>query len=470
MRHTKIVATLGPATDDAEVLGALVAAGLDVARLNASHAGPAELATRLEAIRQASEQAGRPIAVMLDLAGSKLRVGDIGEGTRLVEGERFVLTSAEVVGDSGRANINYEGLAKDVSIDDRILLDDGHIELIVESSGGEEVVTRVVVGGELSSHKGVNVPGVNLGVESVTRYDRAMVEWAIAKGVDLVAQSFVRHADDIRSLKTLMRDTPIPVVAKIEKYEAIEGLEEIVRAADAVMIARGDLGVETAVESVPVLQRRILSVSRASGTPVIVATQMLESMTHASRPTRAESSDVANAIFDQVDAVMLSGETAVGDHPALVVETMRKIVTSAEGSVHDMPAEAVYRSGGARHDVPEALSAAVCDLAQDLDLAAIITATQSGATARSVVRHRPMTPVVAATPYEAVARSLQIVWGVHPVVVPLADDTDEMIESVVAATRDRGLVSPGDRVVVTAGISTRVQGATDLILVRIVPE
>ena len=470
MRHTKIVVTLGPATDDPEVLRALIDAGMDVARLNASHAGPAELAVRLEAVRQTSEQVGRPVAVMLDLAGSKLRVGDILEGTRLLAGEQFVLTSAEGVGDLQRAHINYEGLAKDVSIDDRILLDDGRIELVVESTGGGEAVTRVVEGGELSSHKGVNVPGVTLDVEAVTRYDRAMVEWAIAKGVDLVAQSFVRHADDIRSLKTLMRDTPIPVVAKIEKYEAVEGLDEIVQVADAVMIARGDLGVETAVESVPVLQRRILSVSRASGTPVIVATQMLESMTHASRPTRAESSDVANAIFDQVDAVMLSGETAVGDHPALVVETMERIVTAAEGSIHAMPAEAVYRSGGARHDVPEALSAAVCDLAQDLDLAAIITATQSGATARSVARHRPVTPVVAATPSEAVARSLQIAWGVHPVVVPLASDTDEMIESVVTATRDRGLVSPGERVVVTAGVTTRARGATDLILVRTVPE
>jgi len=467
MRRTKIIATLGPSTEDAETLRGLIDAGLDVARLNASHAGPAELASRLELVRSVAEETGKHVAVMLDLAGPKLRVGEMAPDTVLEAGSEFVLSTDEMVGDAAKASVTYAGLTSDVSPGDRIVIDDGRIELRVERAGGNTVVTTVVVGGPLTSYKGVNVPGVRLNVEPVTRFDRAMVEWAVAKNVDLVAQSFVRHPDDVHLLRDLMKGASIPIVAKIEKHEAAESLDAIVAAADAIMVARGDLGVETAPETVPVLQRRIIDRCRASGTPVIIATQMLESMTHAKHPTRAEASDVANAIFDCVDAVMLSGETAIGDHPVLVVETMERIITSAEVS-QKTGDKLSFTSGGNREDVTQAVSAAVCDLAEDLELAAIVTATQSGATARAVARHRPPTLIVAVTPHESVARALMITWGVHPVVVQIADDTDEMLDVVTAAVREKGFAGAGDRVAVTAGISSRVPGHTDFIVVRTV--
>jgi len=465
MRRTKIIVTLGPSTEDEATIRGLIDAGMDVARLNASHAGPAELAARLELVRKVSAEAGRRVAVMLDLAGPKLRVGAVAPGTVLQTGTQFELVVGEIVGDQSRASVTHAGLIDDVSKGDRILIDDGRIELEVMSTIGGALRTRVIVGGPLSSNKGVNVPRVRLNVEPVTRFDRAMAQWAVAKQVDLVAQSFVRHPDDVHLLRDLMEGADIPIVAKIEKHEAAESLDAIVRAADAIMVARGDLGVETAPETVPVLQRRIIEVCRESGVPVIVATQMLESMTHAKHPTRAEASDVANAIFDDVDAVMLSGETAIGEDPVRVVETMGRIVTTAEAS-HRNAGGRDYRSGGSRSDVTEAVSAAACELAEDLDLVAIATATQSGATARAVARHRPRTPIVAVTPSDSVARALMLVWGVHPLVVPLADDTDEMLDVVMAAVRDNGFGRAGDKVAVTAGISSRVPGHTDFIVVQ----
>ena len=468
MRSTKLIVTLGPSTEDPVVLAGLVEAGMDVARLNASHAGPAELASSLEAVRTASAEAGRHVAVMLDLAGPKIRVGEMADGVVLEEGKIFELRAQESIGDSSGASVTYPGLAEDVSKGDRILLDDGSIELAVTAKLEGKVRCEVLVGGPLSSGKGVNVPGVRLNVEAPTRFDRAMVEWALAKEVDLVAQSFVRHADDVHQLRDMMRGQDIPIVAKIEKHEAAESVDGIVAAADAVMVARGDLGVETSPESVPVLQRRIIDVCRSTGTPVVIATQMLDSMTTASRPTRAEASDVANSIFDQVDAVMLSGETAIGLDPVRVLKTMSRIVASAEGSFGSQYTES--RSIGSRDDVTEAVSAAVNDLAQDLDLAAIVTATQSGATARAVARHRPTTQLVAVTPSEAVARTLQIVWGVHAIVIPLAEDTDRMLEDAADAIRNQGIARAGQLIAITAGVASRVPGQTDFILVKAVPE
>ncbi|MDP2234753.1 MAG: pyruvate kinase, partial [Actinomycetota bacterium] len=308
-------------------------------------------------------------------------------------------------------------------------------------------------------------------VDAITDRDRAALAAGLAAGVDLVAQSFVRGADDIARLRGLIGDQGVPIVAKIEKHEAAGRIDEIVAAADAVMVARGDLGVETSPEAVPVLQRAIVDACRGAGKPVIVATQMLESMTSAPRPTRAEASDVATAIFERADAVMLSGETAIGAYPVECVETMARIAKTAEESLPLPPAR--ERRAAARlplgGDVTRAVSAAVCDLAENLALAAIVTATQSGATARAVARHRPATPIIAATASEAVARRLAIVWGVAPVVVGLADETDAMLDTVLAAVRDAGHVRTGERVAITAGIGTRASGATDFILVREVP-
>ena len=462
MRRTKIVATLGPATDDPAVLDAMFSAGVDVIRLNAAHAGPEELATRLIAVRDAEARTGRFVGVLLDLPGPKLRVGEIAPGTMLQAGQPFSLVSSECVGDAVRACVTYTGLADDLSAGDRVLIDDGRIELTVTATSAGKVDTRVEVGGELLSHKGVNVPGVTLGVEPLTSYDRSVLKWAMANDIDYIGQSFVRCAGDVAALRALMTARTIPIVAKIEKHEAAASLFEIVEIADAVMVARGDLGVETSPELVPVVQRRIIAAARAAGKPVVIATQMLDSMTHATRPTRAEASDVANAIFDRADAVMLSGETAVGDYPVIVVETMARIATTAEEAV----AENGPDTHGATTDVQEAVSAAVCDLAADLSLAAVVPVTESGATALAVARHRPDTPIAAATPSPHTAHRLTLVWGVRSLVMPFSEDTDALLDTVSASLRTAGIAKVGERVAITAGRSARTPGGTDFILVR----
>ena len=463
MRRTKIIATVGPATDDPEVLASVLAAGVDVVRLNAAHSGPEALATRLAAVRAAEERIGRHVGVLVDLPGPKIRVGDVREGTLLVAGQAFTLAGEVCLGDEHRACVTYAGLAADVGAGDRLLLDDGRIELVVTGVEGGEVSTRVELGGPLLSNKGVNAPGVTLGVDSITVYDREIIAWTQTVDIDFVGLSFVRSAADVEELRELMTERPITIVAKIEKHEAVADLAAIVAASDALMVARGDLGVETSPEAVPVIQRRIIAAARAAGKPVVVATQMLDSMTTSPRPTRAEASDVANAIFDRADAVMLSGETAAGQYPLEAVQTMARIATAAEDVV--LGGTLDHRDC-ATNDIQMAVSAAVCDLAADLGLAAIVPVTESGATARAVARHRPDAPIVAVTTSRAVARGLGIVWGVRALVVPIAEDRNVLIEEVVVALRDAGVVVSGDRVALTAGLARNAQGGTDFILVR----
>lgn len=462
MRRAKIIATLGPASDGPDVLAALVTAGLDVVRLNTAHASREALERQLLGVREASASAGRHVAVMLDLGGAKVRLGDISPGTVLVEGASFVLRPGDAAGDATGAPVNHAGLAGDVAPGDRILIDDGRIELVVTDTADGGVNTVVRTGGALSSRKGVNIPGVTLSVEGITAADRENLAWALGAGIDLIAQSFVRCAGDIERLRGMMGEHRVPIVAKIEKHEALGDLEGIVAASDLVMVARGDLGVETSPEEVPVAQRRIVAECRATGTPVIVATQMLESMTTALSPTRAEASDVANAIFDGVDAVMLSGETAVGAHPVKVLATMDRIVRAAEAAGVDEMASVRFRPS----DVGAAVSRAACDLAEDLDLAAIVTVTQSGATARSVAAHRPGVPVLAAAPDGAVARRLAPVWGVHPAVIGSYATTEELVSAAVSAAVASGAAAAGDRVAVTGGMAMHVAGSTDFVQVR----
>ncbi|MBU4556053.1 MAG: pyruvate kinase [Actinobacteria bacterium] len=466
MRRTKIVATIGPATDSREMLTALVEAGIDIARLNASHSPIDALQARFELIRSIAAEAGRHVAVLLDLAGPKLRVGAMAPGSVLQAGSAFRIEGRTCLGDESHACVSYPGFASDLSAGDHILLDDGSLELKVVSTDGDRIDTTVLVGGALTSNKGVNVPGVTLGIESITDKDREVLAWGLGVGVDLIAQSFVRSADDVRELRALMGDTPIPIVAKIEKHEAIDNMEAIVAVADAVMVARGDLGVEMAPEQVPVLQVKIIQAAREAGKPVIVATQMLESMKSAPRPTRAEASDVATAIFEGADAVMLSAETAVGSYPIEAVAVTDRIVRAAEES-RGGPSAAQGPDGV---DVGRAVSAAVVRLAEDLELAAIVIATQSGATARAVAAHRPSVPVVAVTPLPETARRLSTVWGVVALVVPLAQDTDAMLEIVLRAVLDSGLACPGQLVAITAGRASRTPGATDFLVVREIPE
>lgn len=464
MRRTKIIATIGPATESEQVLAELVLAGMNIARLNASHSSLEVLEERFERIRTVSAQQGRHVAIMLDLAGPKLRVGQMAPDARLEAGALFSIDLGVCVGDSSRACVTYSGLAKDVSSGDRILLDDGALELEVLATHDTRIDTRVVIGGPLTSNKGVNVPGVTLGLASITDRDREVAAWGIKVGVDLMAQSFVRSAADVEELRALT-GSAVPIVAKIEKHEATLNIVEIVGAADAVMVARGDLGVETAPEHVPVLQARIVEAARLQGKPVIVATQMLESMKTSPRPTRAEASDVATAIFEGADAVMLSAETAVGQYPVEVIRLMDRIARAAEESRISPTGSAGVHGA----DVGRAVSAAVVRLAEDLDLAAIVVATESGATARAVAAHRPRVPVIAVTPLERTARRLAAVWGVAALLVPLSEDTDEMLEAVLSVVRDAGLASVGERVAITAGRASRTPGATDFLVVRQIP-
>jgi len=459
MRRTKIVATIGPACDAPGVLREVIAAGIDVARLNASHGTLDDLTRRLAAVRSEAEAAGRVVGVLLDLPGPKIRVGEMADGVFLADGDRFTLEAAECVGSATRACITYPGLAADVSSGDRIMLDDGAIELVVESASGGSVLTRVVRGGVLSSHKGVNVPGVSLAVEGVTAHDLELLAWGLGAGVDMVAQSFVRSAADVVRLREAMGDRRVPIVAKVEKHEALRDLEAIIAAADAVMVARGDLAVETSPEAVPPAQRRIVSECREAGKPVIVATQMLESMVSAPRPTRAEASDVANAVFDSADAVMLSEETAIGAFPAQAVATMDRICRSAEES--GLPASGDHAGAGAASPV----AAAAVALARDTDARAIVTATQSGATARAVARLRPPQTIVGMTPSHGVARALALVWGVVPVVSDVPSTIEGTTAEALSVARRFALVLAGEEVVLTAGTTAGVVGSSDLVRV-----
>lgn len=466
MRRTRIVATAGPSTDAPGVVDSLISAGVDVFRLNASHAGPGELASRLAMIREASARVGREVGVLVDLSGPKLRVGEVAENTVLEPGSTFALEADECVGDARHACVSYPGLAADVGAGGRILIDDGRIELEVQQAHADihRVVTKVVIGGALASHKGVNVPDATLGVESITRYDLTVLQWAMANEVDWIAQSFVRSGRDVEALREFMTRRQIPICAKIEKHEAAERLDEILEAADALMVARGDLGVETSPEEVPLIQRRVVHAARAAGKPVVVATQMLESMTANPRPTRAEASDVANAIFERASAVMLSGETAVGEYPVKAVETMVRIAEVSEP-------EAASNDPGPgpsdiHNDVQLAVSAAAHELSAGLSLAAIVTISQSGATARAIARHRPETPIIAVVPSAAVARRLTLAWGIESVIVDFPEETGELLAAAAEAVVSAGYAKHGERVALTAGMASVTPGGTDFILIR----
>ncbi len=461
MRRTKIVATIGPATADAAVLDSLVAMGLDVARLNASHNEEDELAAALAAVRAASERSGKLLGVMVDLPGPKIRIGAVAEGSFLTSGAAFDLVPGDCMGDSEHACVTWRGMWRDLSPGDRVLVDDGRIVLETLRADETAVHTRVVEGGPLKSRKGVNVPGVRLSVPSITERDLRLAAWARDAGVEFVAQSFVRSPSDVARVREVLGPDGPALVAKIEKHEAVAALDAIIAAADAVMVARGDLGVEMPVEAVPVLQRQIVACARSSRKPVIVATQMLESMIHEPAPTRAEASDVATAIFEGADAVMLSAETAVGDHPVEAVAMMARIAQAAEAAFESPPRTSSARS----RNVAAAVSAAVVTLAENLDVAAIVTATRSGSTARAVAGLRPHVPVVGVTTEIETARRLTLVWGVTPVLVPPQPTVDETFAGAVSATCDAGLAKSGDLVALTAGVAVNVSGTTDLIRV-----
>ena len=465
-RRTKIVATLGPATAGEMQIKALVEAGMDAARLNFSHGSHEEYARLLGIVRAVSAETGKPLAVIADLQGPKIRVGEMPpEGVRLMRGQQLAVTPSRIVGSGEQVPIVYSGLDDIAQPGSRILIDDGRIVLKVLRKEDGELVCRVVAGGVLTSRKGVNFPGATITAPSLTPKDRQDLEFALQTGADYVALSFVREAADIAQLRSLIdtiSDRPVKIIAKIEKREAIRNIGAIIDAADAIMVARGDLGVEIAPERVPYWQKEIIRRATGNAKLVITATQMLESMIASPTPTRAEASDVANAVYDGTDAVMLSGETAIGKYPARAVATMHRIARTVEGSLASRAAGKQPSHGS----VTRAISAAACEVAADLDVAAIVTPTSSGTTPVEVAKHRPRTPIVAVSPDMDVVNQLALAWGVKPQLIAPARDTDDTFTKAISAAESSGLAGPGQMIVITAGIRVNVPGTTNLIKVH----
>ena len=467
-RRTKIVATIGPATQSEEIITDLIKAGVTTFRLNFSHGDHKDHQERIKTIRKVSEKLDLDIGILQDLQGPKIRLGRFKDGpVKVKKGDKFSLTSNEVECTKSIANVTYNKLAQEVTSGKRILLDDGKIEMIVEKVdiGNNLLECKVTVGGVLSNNKGVNFPDVQLSVKALTDKDIEDLEFGLTAGVDWIALSFVRNPSDINEIKNLINKSghSIPVVAKIEKFEAIDQIDSILPLCDGVMVARGDLGVEMPAEEVPLLQKELIRKANTLGIPIITATQMLDSMASNPRPTRAEVSDVANAILDGTDAVMLSNETAVGDYPVEAVETMATIARRIE---RDYPLKAI--ESHLPSTIPNAISAAVSNIARQLDAGAIIPLTKSGSTARNVSKFRPPTPILATTTERSVARRLQLVWGVTPLLVKNDDRTAKTFSIAMQIAQELGILKQGDLVVQTAGTLTGISGSTDLIKVGLV--
>jgi pyruvate kinase len=465
--RTKIVCTLGPASSDRDAVCSLLKAGMNVARLNFSHGTHEQHAARIQTIRAVADEFAAPLAILGDLQGPRIRIGELAATIQLEDGGDVVLAPEGAAG-AGQIPVTYENMATDVHVGDRILIADGLIELVVLDVAPPRVHARVLHGGPLSSHKGINLPGVHVSVPSITEKDREDVAFAVDQGLDFLALSFVRRAQDIAELRAMIPSEML-IVAKIEKDVALNNIESIVRVVDAVMVARGDLGVELPFEEVPFAQKRIITLCNRLGRPVITATQMLESMIANPRPTRAEASDVANAILDGTDAVMLSAETATGQYPRLAVEAMARIVLEIES--HPAPRgrdERILARDGVV-STEQAIAAASAAAVRMLGAPAIIVFTKSGATARVIASHRPNVPILVLTDADRTFRQLALVWGVIPELVPHCDTYEDMLRFALEAVKRRGLARPGDRVVVTAGVPFDVPGTTNLMKVEMVP-
>lgn len=470
MRRVKIIATLGPASDSPEGIGRLIEAGANAFRLNFSHGTQEDHGRRLEQIRRISTALDIPVSIIQDLSGPKMRTGRLKDGRplELRPGDEVLLTSRPVEGTTGVIPVSYSRLAEDLPVGARVLMDDGRIELEVLGFAGQDLRCRVVHGGSLGEKKGVNFPGIPLPIPSITAKDRADLVFGLAQGVDYVALSFVRRAEDVREVRRLIaaQGQSVPLIAKIERPEALDDLDAILEASDGVMVARGDLGVELPPERVPVIQKQIVEQANRGDCLVIIATQMLESMMHDPRPTRAEASDVANAVIDGADAVMLSGETAVGAYPVETVRMMARIVEEAERSGLRQDLSAVP---GGRQRPPtyaHAIAHAAWDIAHDMALDAIIAFTQSGFTARLIAKDRPCVPILATTPHEAVWRQLALLWGVTPVLCPFVEDTDGMVQVVERELVERGCLRAGDLVVVMGGMPVTTRGPTNFLKIH----
>jgi pyruvate kinase len=463
-RRAKIVCTLGPATGSLEQITALVEAGMDVARLNFSHGKHADHEVAYRNVRAASDTVGRAVAVLADLQGPKIRLGTFVDGpVNWATGSQVCVTTDDVPGTVERVSTTYKNLSDDVRVGDRLLVDDGKLALTVVRVEGPDVFCLVVEGGEVSNNKGLSLPGVAVSVPALSDKDEEDLRFALHLGADFIALSFVRHPEDAQLVRDIMRqeDITVPVIAKLEKPEAVENLEAIVEAFDGIMVARGDLGVELALEQVPLVQKRAIQAARERNKPVIVATQMLESMIQNSRPTRAEASDVANAVLDGADAVMLSGETSVGAHPIGAVRTMERIIDAVESDTMSVPE--VMRRSRSRSG---AIVRAAKDVSEALDVKALATFTQTGETARRLAAIHPRQPLLAFTVDARVRSQLALSWGVETFLVPSVEHTDDMVAQVDFSLLSIGRLKDGDRVVVVAGSPPNTVGSTNLIRVH----
>ena len=470
MKKTKIVATIGPASESEEILRELFLNGLNVCRLNFSHGNHEEHKIRIDNIKKVRKEMGLPIGIMLDTKGPEIRLGDFKEGTIELElGDIFTLTTRDILGDEGIVNVSYEGLPNDIEKGSRILIDDGLVELeVLEIINGTDIKCEALNNGTLKNHKGVNIPNVKINLPSITQKDIDDILFGIENDVDFIAPSFIRKASDVLEIRKILEDNKgdkIEIISKIENQEGVDNIDEILIASDGIMVARGDLGVEIETEEMPMVQKDLIKKSNLIGKPVITATQMLDSMMRNPRPTRAEVTDVANAILDGSGAIMLSGETAAGKYPVESVKMMYNIAVRTEKSI-DYTALFNSKSADSEISTTNAIGRATCTTATELGASAIITATSSGYTSKAISKFKPKAPIIAATTTESVMRKLSLVWGVYPVLSPFSSITDDVIELSIQSTVEANYVKEGDLVVITAGIPVGLAGSTNLIKVH----
>jgi len=471
VKKTKIICTIGPTSENEEILEKLMRSGMNAARLNFSHGDYEEHGKRIDKIKKLMKKVGKPIAIMLDTKGPEIRTGDFKEGkVNLNEGQAFVFTTRNVIGDETMCSISYSGLPRDLNPGDRILVDDGLVGFRVDKIEKGDIYCTVLNSGTIGNRKGVNVPGVDINLPALTEKDIEDIKFGIEAGVDIVAASFVRKPSDVIAIRRVLENNgggDILLISKIESRQGVDNIDEIIKLSDGIMVARGDLGVEIPVEEVPLVQKMIIDKCNRAGKPVITATQMLDSMIRNPRPTRAEASDVANAIFDGTDCIMLSGETANGKYPVEALETMARIAERTEESL-DYGEILEKRKLAKAETIPDAISYSACTTAAELGASAIITATQSGHTARMVSKYRPKSPIIAVTLHEKVARELSISFGVYPIVAEKMESSDEVIEMSIKKALESGYVRKGELVIIVAGIPIGYKGTTNMIKVHIV--
>ncbi len=473
MKKTKIICTLGPATDDKNILRKMMLSGMNIARLNMSHQEHSVHKSRADIVKQLREELDLPIALMLDTKGPEVRIGSFNENSvYLQEGNKFTLTTNDIVGDETKVSISFKQLPREVKINDKILIDDGLVELNVLSTDENNIYCEVLNGGKLSARKSVNVPGVSLSLPFISEADKKDLQFAVEQDFDLIAASFTRSAEDVNSLRNYLSSLGcdnIKIISKIENNQGVENIDEIIEASDGIMVARGDLGVEVPMEEIPVIQKIIIHKTCKAGKDVITATQMLESMISNPRPTRAEATDIANAVYDGTSAVMLSAETAAGKYPLEAVSTMASI---AEYTEHKIDYKSLFESFRQKQkaDLTTAISHATVTTAHDMDAKAVFTVTKTGRTARAVSKQRPNCPIISGTPDKKVWYQLAITWGISPVLMNEKGNTDELFDQAIDMAKERKLLSDGDLCVITAGLPLGVSGSTNLLKAQFVGE